>query len=175
VVSTTAPTVIGGTGTGVMTALSLGPDAKPGRYQVINRVVVANGGDFEVLDPDGNSVGRFIWSASGSTASFTSRHINFTLSDATDYIAGNYFDVCVFNQLNGGKVVEWDPTTFDGRHVAVGVLWDNVDASAADADGVIVTRDATINKGSLIWSASITSSQKESAYGDLAARGVIAR
>src|SRR3990167_3253548 len=36
VVSTTAPTVIGGTGTGVMTALSLGPDAKSGNYRVIN-------------------------------------------------------------------------------------------------------------------------------------------
>jgi hypothetical protein len=175
VVSTTAPTVIGGTGTGVMTALSLGPDAKPGRYQVINRVVVTNGGDFEIIGPDGDSIGRFIWDASGSTAAFTSRQVNFTLSDATDYIADNYFDIAVFNQLAGGKVVEWDPTTFDGRHIAVGVLYDNVDATAADTAGVIVTRDAVINKGSLIWNASRTSSQKESAYGDLAARGVIAR
>lgn len=175
VVSTTAPTVIGGTGTGVMTALSLGPDAKPGRYQVINRVVIANGGDFEVISPDGDSIGRFNWSASGSTASFTSRQVNFTLSDATDYIAGNYFDICVFNQLNGGKVVAWDPTTFDGRHRACGVLFDAVDASSADTAGVIVTRDATVMKSALQWGAAITSSQKESAYVDLAARGVIAR
>jgi hypothetical protein len=175
VVDTTAPTVIGGTGTGVMTSLSLGPDAKPGRYQVQNRVVVANGGDFEVLDPDGESIGRFIWANSGSTAAFTSRHINFTLSDATDYIAANYFDIAVFNQLAGGKVVAWDPTTYDGRHRADGLLYDNVDASAADVAGVIVARDAAVIKGSLEWATAITTGQKESAYLDLAARGIVAR
>jgi hypothetical protein len=175
VVSTTAPTVIGGTGTGVMTALSLGPDAKPGRYQVINRVVIANGGDFEVIGPDGDSIGRFNWTNSGSTAAFTSRQVNFTLSDATDYIAGNYFDIAVFNQLNGGKVVAWDPTTFDGRHRAVGVLYDNVNATAGDLAGVIHTRDCAVMKGPLQWAAAISAAQKDSAYLDLAARGVIAR
>jgi len=175
VVSTTTPTVIGGTGTGVMTALSLGPDAKPGRYQVVNRVVIANGGDFEVVGPDGDTIGRFNWANSGSTASFTSRQVNFTLSDATDYIAGNYFDICVFNQLSGGKVVAWAPGIYDGRHTAVGILYDAIDASAGDLAGVIVTRDATVMKSALQWGASITSAQKESAYKDLAARGVVAR
>ncbi len=176
VVSTTVPTVIGGTGTGVLSALSLGPDAKPGNYKINNDVVVANGGDMTVTGPDGNVVGgRFIWSASGSTASFTSRQINFTISDATDYIANNHFNVAVFNQLAGGKVVEWDPLTFDGRHKAIGLLYADVDASSADAAGVIVTRDAAVMKGSLIWAAAITTSQKESAYLDLASRGIVAR
>jgi hypothetical protein len=176
VVSTTVPTVIGGTGTGVLSALSLGPDAKPGRYKINNDVVVANGGDMTVIGPDGNAVGgRFIWSASGSTASFTSRQINFTISDATDYIANNYFDVCVFNQLAGGKVVEWDPTTFDGRHKVAGILYDNVDATSADVVGALVVRDAVVIKDALQWSASITSAQKESAYAELAALGIVAR
>lgn len=175
VVSTTAPTVIGGTGTGVMTALSLGPDAKPGRYQVINRVVIANGGDFEVIGPDGASIGRFNWSASASTAAFTSRHINFTLSDATDYIAGNYFDIAVFNNLAGGKVVAWDPTNFDGRHVADGALYDNVDASSGDLPGVIVTRDATFALASLQWGAAISESEKVSAQRDLLKRQIVCR
>jgi len=174
VVGTTAPTVIGGTGTGVMTLLSLGPDAKPGRYQVINRVVITDGGDFEVIGPDGDSIGRFNWAAASATAAFTSRQINFTLSDATNYIAGNYFDIAVFNNLLGGKVVAWDPLTFDGRHKAVGLLYDNVDASAADKAGVLVSRSSDVIKGALQWAAAITSSQKESAYLDLAARGVIA-
>lgn len=175
VVSTTAPTVIGGTGNGVMTALSLGPDAKPGRYQVINRVVIANGGDFEVIGPDGDAIGRFNWSNSGSTASFTSRQVNFTLSDSTDYIAGNYFDIAVFNQLAGGKVVAWDPTTYDGRHRAVGVLYGNVNATSGDLPGVLVTRSARVAKSALQWGAAITSAQKESAYLDLAEREVLAR
>lgn len=175
VVSTTVPTVIGGTGTGVLSALSLGPDAKPGRYQIVNNVVNAGGGDMSVIGPDGNSVGgRFIWAASGSTASFTSRQINFTISDATDYIAGNYFDIAVFNQLSGGKVVAWDPTTFDGRHKVAGVLYASVDASSADKAGVIVTRSSVVRKGSLTWGAAITSSQKESAYNDMLAIGMTA-
>jgi hypothetical protein len=58
---------------------------------------------------------------------------------ATKYL-GNYFDICVFNQLLGGKVVAWAPGTYDGRHKAVGILYDNVDASLADVAGVIVTR-----------------------------------
>lgn len=176
VVSTTAPTVIGGTGTGVMTALSLGPDAKTGRYQVINRAVVTNGGDFEVIGPDGASVGRFLMgTGSTGTASFTSRTVNFTLSDATDYILGNYFDICVYNELSGGKVVAWDPTTFDGRHRAEGGLYDNVNAASGDLAGVIVTRDAVFLKGSLQWGTAITAAQKESAYLDLAKRGIVCR
>lgn len=175
VVSTTAPTVIGGTGTGVMTALSLGPDAKPGRYQVINRVVIANGGDFEVIGPDGTSVGRFNWANSGSTAAFTSRQVNFTLSDATDYIANNYFDIAVFNQLSGGKVVAFDPTTFDGRHRADGALYDAVDATSGDLAGVIVTRDATLRLADLQWATAISESEKVSAQNDLLRRQIVCR
>lgn len=176
VVSTTVPTVIGGTGTGVLSALSLGPDAMPGNYKINNDVVVANGGDMTVTGPDGKVVGgRFIWSASGSTASFTSRAINFTISDATDYIANNHFNVAVFNQLAGGKAVAWDPTTFDGRHRVAGVLFDDVDASAADKAGVAVTGPSIVRKGALSWGASITSAQKETAYREMLALGMVAR
>lgn len=176
VVSTTVPTVIGGTGTGVLSALSLGPDAKPGNYKINNDVVVANGGDMSVVGPDGTRVGgRFIWANSGSTASFVSRQINFTISDATDYIANNHFNVAVFNQLAGGKAVAWDPTTFDGRHRVAGVLYGDVDASAADTSGVIVATQAVVRKASLSWGAAITSAQKESAYLEMEKLGIIAR
>lgn len=168
VVSTTVPTVIGGTGTGVLSALSLGPDALPGNYKINNDVVVSNGGDMSVIGPDGNNVGgRFIWSASGSTAAFTSRQINFTISDATDYIANNHFNVAVFNQLAGGKAVAWDPTTFDGRHRVAGVLYDAVDASSADKAGVLVSQLAVVRKAALSWGAAITTAQRESAYREM--------
>jgi len=176
VVSTTVPTVIGGTGTGVLSALSLGPDAKPGNYKINNDVVVANGGDMSVIGPDGNMVGgRFIWSASGSTASFTSRQINFTISDATDYIANNHFNVAVYNQLAGGKAVAWDPTTFDGRHRVAGILFDDVDASSADKAGVVVDGAAVIAKSALYWGAAISTAEKESAYKEMLALGIRAR
>lgn len=168
VVSTTVPTVIGGTGTGVLSALSLGPDAMPGNYKINNDVVVTSGGDMSVIGPDGNNVGgRFIWANAGSTASFTSRQINFTISDATDYIANNHFNVAVFNQLAGGKAVAWDPTTFDGRHRVAGILYDAVDASSADKAGVLVSQLAVVRKAALSWGAAVTSAQKESAYREM--------
>jgi hypothetical protein len=117
--------------------------------------------------------GRFVWAASGSTASFTSRQINFTISDATDYIANNYFDVCVFNQLNGGKVVAWDPTTFDGRHKAYGVLYAATTRRAPTRPASRLPRRRRL-EGRAAVGAAITSAQKESAYKDLSARGVIA-
>lgn len=176
VVSTTAPTILGGTGTNTISALSLGPDAKPGRYQVICVEAITNGGRWQVFSPDGDSIGHYLQTAGSTTATaFTNRQINFTITDATDVIVGNSFEVCVFNQLAGGKVVAWDPTTFDGRHKAEGVLFDNVNASSGDLAGVIVNRDAAVMKSALQWGAAITSSQKESAYRDLATRGVIAR
>jgi hypothetical protein len=57
------------------------------------------------------------------------------VTDAADFIVGNFFDICVFNQLNGGKVVAWDPTTFDGSHILSGILLDNVNATASDLPG----------------------------------------
>lgn len=179
VVGTTAPTVIGGTGTGTVSALALKADAKPGNYRVICTEAISHGGRFQVYrgGPNGGeSLGEYLMSAgSGTATAFETPYFSFTLTDATDFIVGNYFDVCVYNQLAGGKVVAWDPTTFDGRQAAVGLLYEAVDASLADAAGVIVTREATVIKAALAWGAAITAAQKESAYLDLAARGIIAR
>lgn len=177
VVSTTAPAVIG-TGNGTISGLSLGPDAIPGNYRVENITAITNGGTFKVVGPDGDevAVGSIVAGAGGTLVLAGQRQLNLTITDgSTDFAVGDAFNVAVFNQLAGGKVVAWDPTTFDGRHKAVGLLYDNVDASSGDLAGAIVTRHAAVIKSALQWGAAITSSQKESAYADLAARGVIAR
>jgi hypothetical protein len=103
------------------------------------------------------------------------RQLNLTITDgATDFALADAFNVCVFNELLGGKAVAWDPLTFDGRDDVAGILYDNVDASAADKAGVLVSRDAEITKSALQWAAAITAAQKESAYLDLSKRGVVA-
>jgi len=170
------PAVVGGTGTGTMSLISLGPDAQPGTYKVINRAVVAEGGDFEVLAPDGSSVGRFLM-GTGSTdsAAFTSRQVNFTLTDATDFIVGNYFNIVVARPSTHGQVAAWDPATNDGRHLASGVLWDDVDASAAATAGVAIVRDAEVDSAMLVYGSTITAAQQAAALEQLESRGIIAR
>lgn len=177
VVDTTAPAVIG-TGNGTISGLSLGPDAKPGNYRVENIEAILNGGAFKVVGPDGDevAVGYIVAGAGGTLVLANQRQLNLTITDAaTDFVVGDAFNVAVFNELNGGKAVAWNPTTFDGRDDVAGVLYDNVDATLADLAGVIIARDAAVMKSALQWAAAITAAQKESAYRDLAARGVVAR
>jgi hypothetical protein len=175
VVSTTAPTVIGGTGTGTISALSLGPDAESGNYIVINREAITNGGRFEVITPSGESLGEnFLMTAgSGTATAFTSKHINFTLTDATDFIAGNYFNVAVFNNLAGGKVVAWTPRDHsDGRSDVAGIAFDNYDATSADVKGVIEVRDAVVNGAELVWLTGLTTAEQETGKAGLRKLGI---
>lgn len=177
VVDTTAPTVIG-TGNGTVSAITLGRDAKTGNYRLEITAAITNGGEFKLTGPDGDitEVGFIVAGAGGTFVGANKNQVNFTLTESTtDFAVGDAFNICVFNQLAGGKVVAWDPTTFDGRDDAAGVLYDNVNATAGDTTGVIVARDATVIKSALQWAAAITAANKESAYRDLAARGIIAR
>lgn len=181
VVGTTAPTVIGGTGTGTISALSLGRDAKTGNYRVICREAITNGGRFEVIAPDGSSLGdNFLMTAgSGTATAFTTNQINFTLTDATDFIAGNYFDVAVYNEVSTGQgsVTAWDrtPSAIDGSETVAGILFGAIDASSAATPGVIIARDAEVNEGELVWASGTTAEEKETAKDQLAKRGVIVR
>ena len=168
------PVVHGGTGNGVMSAISLGKYAQRGGYRIINRVVIANGGDFEVIAPDGSVVGRFPWAASGSTASFTSEHLNFTLSDDTDYIAGNYFNVIVAG-YTAPECKLWDPLAVDGTQEVYGIITHAADASSTTAAVNALTRIATVNAAALTWKTTVTAAQKAEAYRQMAANFIIAR
>lgn len=70
-----------------------------------------------------------------------------------------------------GKYVAYDETATDGSETAVGVLYADVDASAADAVGVAFVRDAEVAASKLVWGTA------DDAAGtiDLAAVGVVAR
>lgn len=176
-VSTTAPTVIGGTGTGTISSLALGPEAKFGRYMVINRAAVSNGGDFEIIDPDGNSIGRFLM-GTGSTqsATFSNPHISFVLTDATDFILNNRFDIAVFHLLTA-KAAEWDPrpTAFDGRQIVAGIAFDNYDASGGDVKGVLEVRRAQVNGAELTFKSTVSVAEQAVGKAALTAMGVVVR
>jgi len=168
VVGTTAPTVIG-TGNGTISAITLGRAAKTGRYKVVNLETITNGGRFECRGPDGDALGEItITAGAGGTGVFTSDQLNFTLTDATDFVAGDFFEVAAYNQLAGGKCVEWNPASVDGRQHVAGVLYAAVDASAADASGVLVARDAEVDTGLLAYATTITAANKADAVAALA-------
>lgn len=178
VVSTSAPTVIG-TGNGTVSAITLGPDARPGNYRLEIIQAITNGGQFKLTDPDGEVVdtGFIVAGAGGTYVGANKRQLNLTLTDgSTDFAVGDAFNISVFNQLSGGQVVAWDPTGVDGRDDVAGILLAAVDASLATKGGVLICRDAVVVKTALEWGTAITAAQKEAAYKDMADRlGIIPR
>jgi len=174
--STTVP-VVTGTGDGVITLLTMGKETKRGTYIATCTAAATNGGTFVVIDPDGNLVGEdFVLSAgAGNTTAFSSNQINFSITDgSTDFAADDYFNIAVYGGTD--KVVEWDPTAVDGREDPAGVLFDAVDASAADTAGVIIARNAEVSASDLQYAAAITAAQKEVAKTRLSAElSIVAR
>jgi len=170
-VGTGAPAVVG-TGNGTLSSISLGPDAKTGRYQFVCREAVTNGGKFELMGPDGASVAfRSITAGAGGTAVFANRQLNATITDgSTDFAVGDHFEVFVYNKTTK-KVVAWDatPTAYDGRHIPAGILYAAVDASTADAAGVLVARDAEVDADALSWITGTTAAEKANALQRMAA------
>ena len=73
------------------------------------------------------------------------------------------------------KYKEYDPSDEDGGQRPSGVLYDNVDASSADQDGVVVRRDAELRKDDLNWFTGATAAQKDEALDALEALGLIGR
>ena len=74
-----------------------------------------------------------------------------------------------------GKYKALDPAAVDGSEVAAGILYDAVDAAAADAEGVAIVRLAEVNAAELVWPAGITGGEQATALGELAALNIIAR
>lgn len=178
VVGTTAPTVIGGTGTGTISSLSLGSKAQRGNYKLICTVAGAtHGGTFQGIAPDGSIFGTFIMPDTSTTATpFTSDHINFTLTDATNFIVGNYFNVAVYGPAAPPKVAKWDPTATDGRQYVAGIAFDTYDASAADLDGVITARGPVlVNGAELSWLATVGAGDQAFGKQALTALGIVVR
>ena len=71
-----------------------------------------------------------------------------TIVSGQDLAAGDV----VGKITSGGKYAVYEETAIDGTEVAAGVLFDAVDASAADKTGVIIARLAEVNASELGWS-----------------------
>ena len=76
----------------------------------------------------------------------------------------------------GGKYTSFAPGASNGSQNASGILWDSVDASAADAPAVILLRGpAIVNRQDLVWPDGATEAQITTATTALASIGIILR
>jgi hypothetical protein len=55
----------------------------------------------------------------------------------------------VLGKLASGKYAAYDNAAADGSQTAVGILYDGVDATSADADGVLIARHAEVVEAAL--------------------------
>lgn len=164
-----AATALGtNTGTGTVSAPTAGNGVQRGTYKVVFTEPNTNLGTFQVIDPNGQVTGD------GVVGSAFAGEVGFTISDgATDFVAGDAFTIAV----TGGtyKVEEYDPADASSGGRPYGILYGNVDASAADKAGVAIVRDAEVRAGDLTWFTGATTTQKETAQDLLAAAGLIVR
>ena len=159
----------GNVGDGVMGAVTVSAGAKPGVYRLNVTAAAVNAGTFEVEDPDGVPVG-----VGTVGVAFSAGGRAFTLADGTtDFVVGDGFTITV--AAGSGKFKEYNPANSDGSGVAAAVLWDNVDASAADTVAAAIARDAEVKKPELKWFTGASSGQIAAGLVDLAAVGIIGR
>lgn len=159
--------VLVGTGTGIVSAFSLGPDAQLGAYRV-QLLATSATGEFEVIAPDGSKLKR------GQVATaYASSHVNFLLANGGTMTIGDYFNIIVAN--GSGKYVAYTPLTYDGRNVAAGVLCAAIDATDADQDIALIAREAEVSSDRLTYAATVTSAQKAVAATQFEARGILVR
>lgn len=164
----TATAKAGNTGNGTMGAITVSGPAKVGTYRLTIIEPATNAGTFEVEDPDGVVIGT------GNVAvAFNAGGLAFTLADGvTDFVAGDGFTIAV---TGTAKYKEFNVANTDGSEIARAVLWDAVDASAADKSGVAIVRDAEIASAGLVWFTGATAGNKATGKSQLADAGLIAR
>lgn len=161
----------GNTGNGAMTLDATTPalaHAQAGVYSVKCIAAATNGGNFEVFDPNGNSLGEV------AVAGTFANQIKFVIADgAADFIVGDTFLITV--AAGTGKVKILTPAALDGTQAAHGIITSAVDASAADVAAAAIVREATAKDTGLVWPGGISAADKTAALAALEAKFIIVR
>ena len=164
----TAAADAGNTGDGTVTGLSVGSGAQEGEYRLVCIEPAVDAGTFQVEDPDGSIIGTAV------VAVAFAGDIGLTINDgAADFIAGDSFTLTVTQTTGEWQVLA--PAATDGSEVAAGVLYADVDATAAATAGVVIARDAEVNGKLIGWPGGITAAEKDLAITQLNERGIIFR
>lgn len=147
----------GNTGNGVFTIDASNPvaaGAKDGVYRVVNDLVAANGGEFQVFDPDGIEIGRV------AVAATFNNQIKFVIADgATDWAIGDAFSVTVGIEYDGDEQYElYNPTGTDGsqRVAGIAVYPVTTGGSATAPIAAMVRGPAQVRGSDLNWNGATT-------------------
>lgn len=102
---------------------------------------------------------------------------NYSRDDVTVVSGQNLAIGTVVGRITtGGKITAWTTGASDGSQNAIGILTSAVNASAADAPGVIIARHAVIvPAANLVFAGTPTDPQKATAMAALKALGIISR
>ena len=115
---------------------------------------------------EGTHASEFIVSLASGNRSVDS----ITVVSGQDLAAGDVVGVVTAS----GKYAIYNNAAGDGTETAAGVMYAAVDASAADATGLVVVRDAEVNLAELGWNSQAGAAQT-AGVADLKAVGIIAR
>jgi hypothetical protein len=160
----------GNTGNGALGTLTLGTEAKQGDYAVTCVAASADGGTFQVVDPDGY---RLPDATVG--VAYVHKQLNFTITDgATDWAVGDSITVTV--PEGSGHVVEFNQDAVDGTQRAHGFMAQELTVASGDtAQAQVIKRDAVAADTGLIWPADIEQGEKDIGLAQLAARNIQVR
>jgi hypothetical protein len=161
-------------GSGTVGSLTADAHAPAGRYNLVCIEPGTNAGKFEVTKPDGTVDGI------ATVAVAYNGTLNFTISDATDFVAGDgfYVDVSYADVSTAGQWKPWDPEATDGTQNAGAVAIYPVTTGAGEtAEISVIKRDAEINKNvvSLPDDYDLDDAEVIAAFAQLEALGVIVR
>jgi len=165
----------GNSGNGVFTidgTAPVGAGAKNGKYRVVNDLVAANGGEFQVFDPDGQEIGRV---AVGATFN---NQIKFVIADGSnDFAIGDAFTVTVGIEQADYQYEALDLTKTGDEAGAVGIAVYGVttDGSTTQKIAAIVRGPCEVRLADLTWPAGITAAQKAEGIRQLEKRGIVGR
>lgn len=117
---------------------------------------------------EGTHAGEFIVSEANGMRSRSTA----TVASGQNLVAGAVVGIVTAS----GKIAEYDNVAVDGTETATGILHGNVDASAADVDGVaVLVRDCEFNLAEVTWEAGQDQAAQDAGVVDLTALGMIAR
>ena len=154
----------GNTGNGAMTVDAVDPvldGAVSGVYVVTITTAAANGGQYQVENPDGGVIGI------ANVGDTFEDEVKFVLADgAVDFVVGDTFTITV--AAGSGKYVKYAAAATDGSATVAGILLYSVEAVSGDV--TILKRDATFRARDLTYTGT-----EATILSGLEAIGIIAR